>query len=141
MGDGQPKVAKRSSRYVVVCLKDGIFRLHRAGASGCWMGRQRAFKEAKEFGEKPATTEYTHVCKLCWPSSANAEGASDSEGSSAATEDGGTPQASSAGPIGWGSTASGEQDSFIPEPAGFAGDPWYLAPGASTVQAAPTDLT
>ena len=104
------------------------------------MGRQRAFKEAKEFGEKPATTEYTHVCKLCWPSSAKAEGASDSEGSSAATEDGGTPQASSAGPIGWGSTASGEQDSLIPEPAVFGGDPWYLAPGASTLQAAPADL-
>ena len=30
-GDRQPKVAKRSSRYVVVCLKGGIFRLHRAG--------------------------------------------------------------------------------------------------------------
>ena len=104
------------------------------------MGRQRAFKEAKEFGEKPATTEYTHICKLCWPSSAKAAGASDLEGSSAATEDGGTPRASSAGPIGWGSTASGEQDSSIPEPAVFGGDPWYLAPGASTLQAAPAEL-
>ena len=70
-----------------------MFRLRRAGASGCWMGRQRAFKEAKEFGEKPATTEYTHVCKPCWPGSAEADAASGSEGSSAGTEDGGTPQA------------------------------------------------
>ena len=92
------------------------------------MGRQRAFKEAKEFGEKPATTEYTNVCKLC------------QLGRVLRQEDGGTPQASSAGPIGWGSTASGEQDSLMPEPTAFGGDPWYLAPGACTLQAAPTDL-
>ena len=139
-GKGKPpKVAKRSSRYVVVCLKGDVFRLHKAGVNGCWMGRQRAFKEAIEFGEKPAATEYTHVCKLCWPGSAEAEGASDSEGSSAETEDGGTPRASSQGPVGWGSTASGEPESQSADAAGFNGDPFYLAPGGSTWQAIPAE--
>ena len=41
------KVAKtvdRSARYVIVELPGAIFRLHRAGANGCWMGRKREFE-------------------------------------------------------------------------------------------------
>ena len=64
------KVAKtvdRSARYVIVELPETIFRLHRAGANGCWMGRKREFKSSRDFPEMPDRTEYTHVCRLCWP--------------------------------------------------------------------------
>ena len=64
------KVAKtvdRSARYVIVELPGAIFRLHRAGANGCWMGRKREFKSSRDFPEMPDRTEYTHVCRLCWP--------------------------------------------------------------------------
>ena len=64
------KVAKtvdRSAGYVIVELPGAIFRLHRAGANGCWMGRKREFKSSRDFPEMPDRTEYTHVCRLCWP--------------------------------------------------------------------------
>ena len=64
------KVAKtvdRSAGYVIVELPGAIFRLHRAGANGCWMGRKREFKSSRDFSNMPDRTEYTHVCRLCWP--------------------------------------------------------------------------
>ena len=64
------KVAKtvdRTARYVIVELPGAIFRLHRAGANGCWMGRKREFKSSRDFSDMPDRTEYTHVCRLCWP--------------------------------------------------------------------------
>ena len=64
---GSFKVAKtvdRSARYVMVELLGAIFRLHRAGANGCWMGRKREFKSFRDFPEMPDRTD---VCRLCWP--------------------------------------------------------------------------
>ena len=52
---------------MIVELPGAIFRLHRAGANGCWMGRKREFKSSRDFPEMPDRTEYTHVCRLCWP--------------------------------------------------------------------------
>ena len=56
-----PRAESRRSKYVVVELPGAIFRLHRSGAKGCWMGRRR------EYPGLPDKTEYTHVCRLCWP--------------------------------------------------------------------------
>ena len=42
------KVADRTARYVIVELPGAIFRLHRAGGNGCWMGRKREFKSSTE---------------------------------------------------------------------------------------------
>ena len=61
------KVADRAARYVIVELPGAIFRLHRAGANGCWMGRKREFKSFRDFCSLPDKIEYTHVCRLCWP--------------------------------------------------------------------------
>ena len=63
----QAKVLDRVARYVKVELPPAIFRLSRAGSSGCWMGRRREFKNFQDFVGLPARTSYTHVCKLCWP--------------------------------------------------------------------------
>ena len=43
------KTVDRSARYVIVELPGAIFRLHRAGANGCWMGRKREFKSSRDF--------------------------------------------------------------------------------------------
>ena len=56
---------------MIVASLGGIFRLHRAGSYGCWMGRKRDFRDATEFDTKPPTSRYTHVCKLCWPPKAD----------------------------------------------------------------------
>ena len=61
------KTVERSARYVIVELPGAIFRLHRAGANGCWMGRKREFKSSRDFPDMPDRTDYTHVCRLCWP--------------------------------------------------------------------------
>ena len=65
-----PPAAKvpRRSKYVIVELPGAIFRLHRSGANGCWMGRRREFRNSQEFPDLPDKSEYTHVCRLCWPS-------------------------------------------------------------------------
>ena len=66
----QAKVLDREARYVIVELPGAIFRLHKAGASGCWMGRKRAFRNSRDYTARPKAHEYTHVCKLCWPARA-----------------------------------------------------------------------
>ena len=38
----QARVLDRQANYVIVELPGAIYRLHKAGASGCWMGRRRA---------------------------------------------------------------------------------------------------
>ena len=35
------KTVDREASYVIVASPGGIFRLHRAGSYGCWMGRKR----------------------------------------------------------------------------------------------------
>ena len=62
-----PRAEDRRSKYVVVELPGAIFRLHRSGAKGCWMGRRREFRNCQEYPGLPDKTEYTHVCRLCWP--------------------------------------------------------------------------
>ena len=51
----------------IVELPGAIFRLHRSGAKGCWMGRRREFRNSQEFAHLANKSEYTHVCRLCWP--------------------------------------------------------------------------
>ena len=67
------RTVEREASYVIVASPGGIFRLHRAGSYGCWMGRKRDFRDATEFDIKPPTSRYTHVCKLCWPPKADNE--------------------------------------------------------------------
>ena len=67
------EVEDRRSKYVVVELPGEIFRLHRSGANGCWMGRRREFRNSQEFPGLPDKSEYTHVCRLCWPSGGEGE--------------------------------------------------------------------
>ena len=44
-----PQVKDRKSLYVIVELPGAIFRLHRSGAKGCWMGRRREFRNSQKF--------------------------------------------------------------------------------------------
>ena len=84
----QAKVLDREARYVIVELPGAIFRLHKAGASGCWMGRKRAFRNSRDYTARPKAHEYTHVCKLCWPARAGNPSDDDpSEGSLANSGD------------------------------------------------------
>ena len=80
------KTVDREASYVIVASFGGIFRLHRAGSHGCWMGRKRDFR-ATEFDTKPPTSRYTHVCKLCWPPKADDGDSESGEASSAHTGD------------------------------------------------------
>ena len=73
---------------MIAASPGGIFRLHRAGSYGCWMGRKRDFRDATEFDTKPPTSRYTHVCKLCWPPKADDEDSESGDASSAHTGDG-----------------------------------------------------
>ena len=73
--------------YVIVELPGAIFRLHKAGASGCWMGRRRAFRNSRDFVARPKAHEYTHVCRLCWPNRYQASEDDPSEGSLANSGD------------------------------------------------------
>ena len=49
----QARVLDRQANYVIVELPGAIFRLHKAGASGCWMGRRRAFRNSRDFVARP----------------------------------------------------------------------------------------
>ena len=81
------KTIDREASYVIVASFGGVFRLHRAGSYGCWMGRKRDFRDATEFDTKPPTSRYTHVCKLCWPPKADDGDSESGEASSAHTGD------------------------------------------------------
>ena len=48
-----PRAEDRRSKYVIVELPGAIFRLHRSGANGCWMGRRREFRNSQEFPHLP----------------------------------------------------------------------------------------
>ena len=85
------KTVDREASYVIVASPGGIFRLHRAGSYGCWMGRKRDFRDATEFDTKPPTSRYTHMCKLCWPPKADDGDSESGEASSAHTGDGEEP--------------------------------------------------
>ena len=86
--DADSSVLDREARYVIVELPGAIFRLHKAGASGCWMGRKRAFRNSRDYTARPKAHEYTHVCKLCWPARAGNPSDDDpSEGSLANSGD------------------------------------------------------
>ena len=83
----QARVLDRKANYVIVELPGAIFRLHKAGASGCWMGRRRAFRNSRDFVARPKAHEYTHVCRLCWPNRSQASEDDPSEGSLANSGD------------------------------------------------------
>ena len=83
----QARVLDRKANYVIVELPGAIYRLHKAGASGCWMGRRRAFRSSKDYVARPAAHEYTHVCRLCWPNRSQADEEDPSEGSLANSGD------------------------------------------------------
>ena len=107
------KTVERAASYVVVVSPGGIFRLHRAGSYGCWMGRKRDFRDATEFDAKPPTSRYTHVCKPCWPPKADDEDSESGEASPGHMGDGEEPWydamwgwgGSGFDPRGWGSRA------------------------------------
>ena len=46
-------VDRGEASYVIVASPGGIFRLHRAGSYGCWMGRKRDFRDATELIPSP----------------------------------------------------------------------------------------
>ena len=50
---------KSEVSYVIVASPGQIFRLHRAGNYGCWMGRRRDFRDATEFDTKSPTAAIT----------------------------------------------------------------------------------
>ena len=93
----QARVLDRKANYVIVELPGAIYRLHKAGASGCWMGRRRAFRSSRDYVARPAAHEYTHVCRLCWPNRSQADEDDPSEGSLANSGDeSAQPEAASA---------------------------------------------
>ena len=57
---------KRQNGFIVVTTARNCKRLHKA-AGGCWMAREKIFKDSQEFEDKPEETQYTHVCRVCWP--------------------------------------------------------------------------
>ena len=65
-GPGAEDQGLQRARYVVVNVSKNCKRLHKA-AGGCWMGRSRVFKSSVEFETKPEESEFTHVCRVCWP--------------------------------------------------------------------------
>ena len=64
-GESDPKT-KRNSGFIVVTTGRNCKRLHKT-QGGCWMAREKIFKESQEFEDKPDETQYTHVCRVCWP--------------------------------------------------------------------------
>ena len=58
---------REGTKCVIVELPGSRYRLRRADAKGCWMGRRREFRSSRDFDTRPPSYEYTHVCKLCWP--------------------------------------------------------------------------
>ena len=99
---------------MIVASPGGIFRLHRAGSYGCWMGRKRDFRDATEFDTKPPTSRCTHVCKLCWPPKADDEDSESGEASSADTGDGEEPWYEATWE-GWGSGFDGADELAVPQ--------------------------
>ena len=83
----QARVLDREANYVIVELPGAIYRLHKAGANGCWMGRRRVFRNSRDYVAKPEPHEYTHVCRLCWPHRSQASEDDPSEGSLANSGD------------------------------------------------------
>ena len=59
---------ERGEGFVLVTSRRGAIRLHKSGSGGCWMGRLRHFNESAHVAEMPTPEEYTHRCRLCWPS-------------------------------------------------------------------------
>ena len=51
----------RCTKYVIVELPGGKFKLRKGGEEGCWMGRRRIFRNSREFSTRPDKSEYTHV--------------------------------------------------------------------------------
>ena len=59
---------ERGEGFVLVTSRRGAIRLRKSGSGGCWMGRLRHFNESAHVAEMPTPEEYTHRCRLCWPS-------------------------------------------------------------------------
>ena len=57
----------RVTKFLIVELPGRKYRLHNGGEAGCWLGRRRRLKSSREFSSRPDRSEYTHVCRLCWP--------------------------------------------------------------------------
>ena len=102
----------------LVASPGGIFRLHRAGSYGCWMGRKRDFRDATEFDTKPPTSRYTHVCKLRWPPKPDDGDSESGEASSAHTGDGEEPWLDATWE-GWGSGLDPRQSTQIDAATGI----------------------
>ena len=75
---------ERSAKYIVVNVNRQCKRLHKV-EGGCWMGKSRIFKSASEYDARPDETEYTHICRVCWPRAKEVEGASVSSGDSSSS--------------------------------------------------------
>eukprot|EP00435_Cladocopium_sp_Y103_P068303 s951_g31.t1 len=71
----------REPLYVVVNNGNKCKRLHKS-RGGCWMGREMNFKSSVEFHTMPSSEEYTHYCKVCWPSTGPGTVLCDSDSSS-----------------------------------------------------------
>ena len=54
-------------------------KLHRGGKKGCWMAKQRKFKQAMVYEDMPDPSMYTSRCKLCWQQHEPGQSSSDSE--------------------------------------------------------------
>ena len=65
-GATDDRKTSRTKGFIVVTTGKNCKRLHKA-SGGCWMARERIFKQSVEFEERPADTEFTHVCRVCWP--------------------------------------------------------------------------
>eukprot|EP00435_Cladocopium_sp_Y103_P076223 s59_g82.t1 len=82
--------AQRETGYIIVTTGRNCKRLHKA-KGGFWMAREKIFKESAEYEDKPPDTEFTHVCRICWPKPAEKEDSSgetssdDSNGSSSSS--------------------------------------------------------
>ena len=74
----------RVSGFIVVTTAKNCKRLHKA-VNGCWMARERIFKESVEFENRPQDSEYTHVCRVCWPKDKNADDSSGETSSDTST--------------------------------------------------------
>eukprot|EP00435_Cladocopium_sp_Y103_P074536 s47_g49.t1 len=81
---------QRETGYIIVTTGRNCKRLHKA-KGGCWMAREKIFKESAEYEDKPADTEFTHVCRVCWPKQmekedSSGETSSDTKESSSSSE-------------------------------------------------------
>ena len=60
------RVEERTEGYLIVNLSKKCRRLHKTGAGGCWMARQRQFKSSNEYHTMPSEDFFTHVCKFAF---------------------------------------------------------------------------